>query len=313
MKDKRVFTALVPVEQEDGTFEVVEKEFAVIRPSLKILNEANKLRTKTFTQLFEEGVMLRQQVDTYLKDRNMWNEKLQMEYDTVQAEVIASTKQLEKGGIKLNEARDLAIEISNKRQQLVDMLVDRSDIDNLTCEGQADNERFNFLFANCLVYNDTGEKFYPNGLEDYMQYTSSDVANKGAVQFYYLISNSESLDDQLPENKFLKKYKFVDDKFRFIERSTGRLISKEGKYIDEHGFYVAYNDDGTTYHVDVDGNKVEEKVSSDNDISFSPFLDDDGNPLDEDGNPVILEEPPKPRRKRKTTKKAETETVDADA
>ena len=311
MKDKRVFKALIPVEIEDGKFEAQEKEFAVVRPSLQLLNEANKLRSKLFTQLFESGTMLRQQVDTHLKDRNIWNEKLQAEYDAVQSEVIEKTQRLERGGIKLSEARDLAIEISEQRQQLVSMLVDRSDIDNLTCEGQADNERFNFLFANCLVYNDTGEKVYPDGLEGYMKNTSTDVAVKGATEFYYLMSNSESLDDQLPENRFLKKFNFVDDDMRFLERGTDRLITKEGKYIDENGFYIAYNDDGTTYHVDTDGNQVEDRVSSDDEPL--PFLDDDGNPLDTEGNPVVLEEKPKPKRKRRTKKVEVAETTEADA
>ena len=255
--------------------------------------------------------MLRQQVDTHLKDRNIWNEKLQAEYDAVQSEVIEKTQRLERGGIKLSEARDLAIEISEQRQQLVSMLVDRSDIDNLTCEGQADNERFNFLFANCLVYNDTEEKVYPDGLEGYMKNTSTDVAVKGATEFYYLMSNSESLDDQLPENRFLKKFNFVDDDMRFLERGTDRLITKEGKYIDENGFYIAYNDDGTTYHVDTDGNQVEDRVSSDDEPL--PFLDDDGNPLDTEGNPVVLEEKPKPKRKRRTKKVEVAETTEADA
>ena len=311
MKDKRVFKALIPVEIEDGKFEAQEKEFAVVRPSLQLLNEANKLRSKLFTQLFESGTMLRQQFDTHLKDRNIWNEKLQAEYDAVQSEVIEKTQRLERGGIKLSEARDLAIEISEQRQQLVSMLVDRSDIDNLTCEGQADNERFNFLFANCLVYNDTEEKVYPDGLEGYMKNTSTDVAVKGATEFYYLMSNSDSLDDQLPENRFLKKFNFVDDDMRFLERGTDRLITKEGKYIDENGFYIAYNDDGTTYHVDTDGNQVEDRVSSEDEPL--PFLDDDGNPLDTEGNPVVLEEKPKPKRKRRTKKVEVAETTEADA
>jgi hypothetical protein len=193
------------------------------------------------------------------------------------------------------------------------MLVSRSDLDNMTCEGQADNERFNFLFANCLVYNDTGEKVYPNGLEDYLNDADNEVAVKGATEFYYLISNSESLDNKLPENQFLKKYKFVDDNNNFIERGTGRRVSEEGKYIDENGYFISYNDDGTTYRVNANGEPI---VIGE--VESLPFLDDDGTPLDEEGNPVAEEEPKKKTtRKRRTTKKAEkaetVETVDADA
>lgn len=307
MKDKRVFKALIPVEIEDGKFEAQEKEFAVVRPSLQLLNEANKLRSKLFTQLFESGTMLRQQVDTHLKDRNIWNEKLQAEYDAVQSEVIEKTQRLERGGIKLSEARDLAIEISEQRQQLVSMLVDRSDIDNLTCEGQADNERFNFLFANCLVYNDTGEKVYAT-VEEYVAESNSDVAVKGASEFYYLVSGTESLDDQLPENKFLKQYEFVDDDFRYTERGTGRLISEDGKYIDEEGYYIDYNEDGSTFRVTYDGAKVDLNASSK--VEFSPFLDDDGTPVTSEEEEKE-EVKPKPKRKRRTTKKATTANADA--
>ena len=192
---------------------------------------------------------------------------------------------------------------------MVEMLVSRSELDNHTCEGQADNEKFNFLFANCLVYNDTGEKVYPNGLEDYNSQTNTDYAEKGATEFYYLMSDSESLDDQLPENKFLKKFNFIDEDKRFLERSTGRLITEDGKYIDDEGYYIEYNEDGTTYRVTVDGKKVDPKAVQ-KETETLPFLDDDGSPIVEESKTKAQTKKP---RKRRTTKKAETKTVDADA
>ena len=119
------------------------------------------------------------------------------------------------------------------------------------------------------MYNDTGERVYPNGLDEYLASSETDYAIKGATQFYYLISDTESLDDQLPENKFLKKYKFVDDDSRFVERSTGRLITEDGKYIDEDGFYIDYNEDGSTYRVDVTGKALDiEEEPEDGIVSF---------------------------------------------
>ena len=170
MSDKRVFKAnVLKSEDENGLPQFEEKEFAVVKPNVEVLKEANKIRSQVWNRAFEEGNLLRRQLDDELKNRNLWNNKLQSEYDLLQSEVIQNTAKLEKGGIKLSEAREIAIETSQKRQQMVDMLVARSELDNHTCEGQADNERFNFLFANCLVYNDTGEKVYPNGLDDYMK------------------------------------------------------------------------------------------------------------------------------------------------
>mgnify|MGYP003151356736 FL=1 len=314
--EKRVFKAKISTGKDENGKETFEdKEFAVVKPTVAILNEAAKLRQRVFNKAFEEGGLLRQQVEKELKSRDLWNDKLQQEYDLLQSEVISMLLQLERGGIKLSDARQLALDVADKRQQMVDMLVDRSDLDNITCEGQADNERFNFLFANCLVYNDTGTKVF-NNLEEYVANPSHPAAVQGASEFYYLLSGTENLDNDLPENQFLKKYNFVDSKLRFTERETGRLIDKSGNYIDEDGNFIKYNEDGTTYFVDFLGNKVEitegQEVSGDS-VSL-PFLDDEGNPLDSDGNVIIAKEPEeeKPKRTRKRRAK-KTETVDADA
>ena len=310
MKEKRVFTAQIKVgEDKNGEAIYEDKEFAVVRPSVKIQTQANKLREKIWNEAFQEGNLLRRQLDDELKNRELWNNKLQAQYDELQFEVIQNTMKLEKGGIKLSEARELAIDTARKRQEMVEMLVSRSELDNHTCEGQADNEKFNFLFANCLVYIDTGEKVYPNGLEDYNSQTNTDYAEKGATEFYYLMSDSESLDDQLPENKFLKKFNFIDEDKRFLERSTGRLITEDGKYIDDEGYYIEYNEDGTTYRVTVDGKKVDPKAVQ-KETETLPFLDDDGSPIVEESKTKAQTKKP---RKRRTTKKAETKTVDADA
>jgi len=304
-KEKRVFKANIKVGEKNNEPVYEEKQFAVIRPNIQLQTEANKLREKVWNEAFQEGNLLRRQLDDELKNRKLWNTQLQAEYDELQFEVIQNTLKLEQGGIKLSEARAIAIDTSKKRQQMVEMLVARSELDNHTCEGQADNTKFNFLFANCLVYNDTGEKVYPGGLDEYLSQTETDYAEKGATEFYYLMSDSESLDEQLPENRFLKKYEFIDNNSRFIERGTGRLITEDGRYIDEEGYYIAYNNDGSTYRVTIDGEKVDPNRTV-NKLESLPFLDDDG-------NPVGVEEKPKPKRKRRTVKKAETETVDADA
>jgi len=306
-KEKRVFKANIKVGEKNNEPVYEEKEFAVIRPNIQLQTEANKLREKVWNEAFQEGNLLRRQLDDELKNRKLWNAQLQAEYDELQFEVIQNTLKLEQGGIKLSEARAIAIDTSKKRQQMVEMLVARSELDNHTCEGQADNTKFNFLFANCLVYNDTGEKVYPGGLDEYLSQTETDYAEKGATEFYYLMSDSESLDEQLPENRFLKKYEFIDNNSRFIERGTGRLITEDGRYIDEEGYYIAYNSDGSTYRVTIDGKKVDPNRTV-NKLESLPFLDDDGNPVDIEDQPKL-----KPKRKRRTVKKAETETVDADA
>lgn len=312
--NKRVFTAPV-LEEVDGKFEYVEKEFAVILPNYKILEEANKIRSKVFNESLESGDLLRDQLDNELRKRGLWNDSRQMEYDTLRKEILDREYQLQKGGIKLQDAKRLALEMKEKRERMVQMLSSRSDLDSQTCEGKSENARFNFLFANCLVYNNEEHtKFYPNGLQDYLVDTDNPVAVKGATEFYYLISGTESLDDKLPENKFLKKFKFVDEKYRLVEKGTGRLINKDGRYIDEYGNFIEYNQDGTYYYVDINGRKLDELTGNFVVDEPAPFYDDDGNPLDDEGNPIVQQKEEivaSTKKKRKAKEEPEVETSEA--
>jgi hypothetical protein len=113
-------------------------------------------------------------------------------------------------------------------------------------------------------------------MEDYINRATDPIAIVGAQNLanmmYGLDSNYES---NLPENKFLKKYKFVDDKLRLID-NKGRLVDEEGRLIDENNRFI--NEAGQYVDkfgsvVDVDGNYV---------VDFKPFLDDDGNPIQEE-------------------------------
>ena len=72
---------------------------------------------------------------------------------------------------------------------------------------------------------------------------------------------------------------------------------------------MEYNEDGTTYRVTVDGKKVDPKTVQ-KQLESLPFLDDDGAPILEKAKSKSQAKKP---RKRRTTKKAETSTVDADA
>ena len=321
---KRVFSIEVIDTDENGIAKLdksgnlvfVNKEFAVRLPSYKVMDEANKLKSKVFRESLDAGDMLRDQLEDILRQKGLWNDHRQMEYDTLRKEILDREYQLQKGGIKLSDAKQLALEMKEKRQRMVDMLSGRSDLDSQTCEGKSENARFNYLFAHSLVYNDDElTPFYPNGLEDYVVDMDNPIAIKGATEFYYLLSGTENLDDKLPENKFLKRFKFVDDKYRLVEKGSSRLVDREGRYVDEYGNYIEYNEDGTYYYVDLNGRRLDEKTGNFVVDEPAPFLDEYGNPILEDEEVVAEEEPKKKTtRKRRTTKKAETvETVDADA
>ena len=120
----------------------------------------------------------------------------------------------------------------------------------------------------------------------------------GATEFYYLLTGTENLDDSLPENKFLQRFSFTDNKNRLVDKD-GRLITREGKHVDDEGRFVKWTGEKDFIYVDEEGRAIDEE--GEYEVEQSPFLDDEG-------SPIVLEsekEPDKP--KRKTRKKAPEE------
>ena len=233
-----------------------EVEFLVRMPSGDDIREADKLHNRTFKDALDSGAILKVKLDKVLRDQGVWDDDREARVKTLQREISDIERTLFlKGKIKLTDAKTLALTMKDKREELKEVLAERTGLESMTAESQADNARFNFLISRCVVYNDT-KKAYFKDYADYLNQGSSEVAQKAASTLVSLLFGLGDYESELPENKFLKKYGFVDDKFRLVNKE-GKLVDREGRLIDENGRYI-----------DMDGK----------------FVDKEGNPVDEDGN-----------------------------
>jgi len=249
-----------------------EVEFSVKAPSLNDQREAQKVYNQAFTDAIKSKSIVRAKLDDLLREQGLWNDEKQAEFSSLQKELIDGEKKLAKGGFKINEAKKLAIEMQQVRNKIKDLISVRTSLDNHSAEGQADNARFNYLVSACVVYKNTDNKYF-NSLEEYLNKADDPVALLGAQNLANMIYGLDNnFEKTLPENKFLQKYKFVDDQLRLIDKQ-GRLIDQEGKLIDEQGRYI----DEQGNFVDKDGNRVDNK--GDYLFETQPFLDDEGNPI----------------------------------
>jgi hypothetical protein len=256
-----------------------EREFLVRLPSLNDQREAQKVYNQAFTDAIKSKSVVRAKLDDLLQDQGLWNDEKQAKFSSLQKELLEGEKRLAKGGFSVNEAKDLAIKMKSLRDEIRDLISVRTSLDNHSAEGQADNSRFNYLVSVCLVYNDTKQPYF-SSLEDYLNRSSEEVALLGAQNLANMLYGLDNdYESNLPENKFLKKYKFVDEKLRLVDKkgrlidAEGRLIDEQGRFIDEYGNYV----DKFGSKIDKDGEYIVEQ---------QPFLDDNGNPiiLDEEKN-----------------------------
>jgi len=256
---------------------------AVRSPSLQDQREATKVYNQAFSEALKAKAVVRAKLDDLLVDQGLWDESKQTKFNRLQSSILENERKLARGGISLNEAKSVAIEMKRLRAELRDLISVKTNLDTHTAEGQADNARFNYLVSACTVYNDS-KKPYFNSYEEYLN-KSGDTASILAAQHLagMLYGLDDDYEEKLPENKFLKQYKFVDDKLRFINKE-GKLVDEEGRLLDENGRFI--NEKGE--YIDKDGNPV--SLEGEYLFEFKPFLDENGDPIILDNNKETVKE-----------------------
>lgn len=247
-------------------------------PSPKNLRDAQVVYNKALRTALEGGAILRRKLNDYLIQQKVWDTDKENSYQGVLEDISKNEEVLKKGGIPLKKAKEVALELRDLRLKLRELLAERQVYDASTAEGQADNAQFNYLVSACVFKQDGSTMMwanvdeYDNSREPY----AAEAASALAKMIYDLDPN---YDNNLAENKFLKKFKFVREDLRLVNKD-GHLIDEEGRLINDDGRFVAYRSDGTQYFVNRDGEEV--SASGEKLIESLPFLDDDGNPIVEE-------------------------------
>lgn len=247
-------------------------QLIVRSPSLEDQREAQKAYNQAFTDAIKSKAVVRAKLDDLLEDQGLWNSEKQAKFTELQQQILDGEKRLAKGGFNIKEAKNLALEMKKTRDEIRELISVRTSLDNHSAEGQADNARFNYLVSACVVYKDTNDRYF-KGMEDYLNRSDDPAALLGAQKLANMIYGLDNnFEKNLPENKFLHKYRFVDDKLRLIDKQ-GRLVDSEGRLVDENGRFI--NEKGE--FVDKFGNLVDKE--GEYIVESQPFLDDDGNPV----------------------------------
>lgn len=297
IKNKQVFTT----KTEDG----VDLELAAVKPPQSIENDANAVRGQSWNK-YRKKLPLRDVLLKDLVDGGVWTEDMKAKEKYLIAQIEAGEMALLRGNIRLwgiPESKDLKpskmivddveFEVQPRiggtaQAVAIQMIKDRLELTNLrsvltnsltnTAEAFAETDKFNFLLANSIIYNETGKKYFTNdlGYVDVNVYISkeNEQATKDATEAFVKLYYGDVIDVQkkLPEWKFLLKYKMCNEKLQLINKD-GQLIGVDGKRIDEEGYYV--NDAGE--RVDRDGKPLTE--DGEYKVESQPFLDDDGKPI----------------------------------
>ena len=109
-------------------------------------------------------------------------------------------------------------------------------------------------------------------LDDYSEKSDGEIAFGAASALAEMMySIDKDFESNLPENKFLKEFNFVNEDLSLVN-SDGKTVDLEGRLINILGQYV----DSKGSRVDKDGNKLDEDG---NYVASVKYVDDSGKEL----------------------------------
>ena len=292
MEDKRITVKKETGEGDDKV--VTETELLITKPTNKQMLEAERVYKGAFRKALEEGAMLRKKLGNYMTEQKIWTDEQEEEYNKVIKEINLLDYQLNKGKnldgekLKLSKAKEIALELQDKRVEFRDLIGERQELDHMTAEGQADTERFSYLVYLCTKDFLTQKPYY-SSYEDYQNKGNEQEAIDAAKTVGEIVYEiDENYENTLTENKFLKRFNFSNKKNQLIDKE-GNRVDRDGNKVDEEGYIL--NKDGKRVNV--------------NDL---PILEDnekvDNADFEDDLGVVIVEEKKTATRKR-TVKKTE--------
>jgi len=262
IKNKLVFTT----KDSDGK----EIKLAVRKPNLEESKELQKIFNRAWKEAVESGALLRVKVDELARQQKLWDDEKDRAYKALQKELFESELKLAKGGkagLTKKNAKELALRMSRIRVEMRDLTSDRNSLDAVTVDAQAEAAKFEHLVYLCTINPDTGDKYYKN-LDDFNEKRMEPATNDASRYMGLLTYNLDpEYENNLPENKFLKEYGFVDSKLRLIN-DKGELVDSKGRRIRDDGRFINEKNE----LVDIDGNLVDELGNYI--VEFTPFLDE---------------------------------------
>jgi hypothetical protein len=278
----------MPKKENEKTVEVVidpdkpdEKTTIVVqRPSNRVQTEAARIGALVWTKCIKDGVMTKQELDKFMKEKGIWGVDKEKEKDDVAEAINDLEKELYLGNsdasvkrgtrkkrIKLSDAKDIALKMRRKRAKLRDLLAEKITLETNTAESLSENAKFDYIVAHC-TFDDKGNKIY-DSVEDYEKQAEDAIAYQAAASIAEMMyAINKDFEAKLPENRFLSKFQMVNSDLSLIN-SEGHTVDTKGNLINNVGEYLA--SDGS--RVDIHGNPLD----GDGNYEFAvDFIDDDG-------------------------------------
>ena len=208
MKD-RIFTTK---DSEDQDLVLLFK-----RPSQKTIGKSELVYREKYSEAFRKGLLLNAEVVEVMKKRGLWDKSKEDEAQVMMDAISALEEKLKDPELNNVDGRSLCEEITQARVDLMSHNRMVTSVTDNTVEYCANEERNQFLTAECVYNNKTGAKVYKD-TEDF----KSRLDEPGSIDSYRetVIASLEAmtgrdlssdLTEEYAENKWLKDRGLLED------------------------------------------------------------------------------------------------------
>ena len=263
------------IKKEDGS----EIKIIVKKPNNNTIKASDREKAKVWNECLLDNILTKKELDMFMEQRNIWNKDKQDEEQKISKSIGELERKLYRGEKgkrpSVSRGKELALEMREKRLELLTLISERNALQENTAESLADNAKFDYLIA-CCTFKEDGTTPVFKTLDEYNENNDNDLAFAAGSALGELMYNLDpDFEMTLPENKFLKKFDLIDKEGALCD-TEGKKVDLDGKSIDENGYYL-----------DDDGNRV----------------DKFGNPLTDDGEYEMVDYVNDLKPKKKTTRK----------
>lgn len=244
------------------SFEVEGVNYDVRRPKPEEDVKAQAVYNKKFSEALKNDALLRDALLDHMTKQGLWSSEIEKEIEGLRQLIANDRDRIKAANMKKSEGLEISKRIRGNLDRLTYLNRHQNRLDKLTADAQAEQARFEYLVSACTVDSKTGKQVYKD-LNDYLDKASKaedELSYKASMNMMYLLANVDpDAEGQTEENKFLRRFGYVDEKLRYIDKN-GKLIDADGRHIDEQGRLIKWNEDFTKSElIDFDGKLVDEK------------------------------------------------------
>lgn len=252
---------------ESETLDGKKMTVIVVRPTADEISKSQLHSARVVGEAIKSGAIARSKLNLYMREQGLWDDEKQTRVEALNVLINDGELALRKGGIKKSEARKIALSLRGYRMERNLLLFARTQLDEYTVEGLAENAKFDYLVSACTK-TEEGDRVFDD-LSAYKNKQDEPYAAAAAAALSSIIYGTDpDWEKKLPENQFLINQKFVDEKLRLINKD-GKLVDAEGRLVDENGRYINENNE----YVNRDGQRVDDE--GDVIVETAPFLEDE--------------------------------------